>query len=525
MTTTGVALRSRRGDPWRGVVPMRHHHARGGAPVVDADGYTAALRELVDELETPRGLALLGSAYSINMAHKTEQYRGLVALANEDVAREERIIDDKMPDLRRKADAGPENNWSIFESVSTRYLEARDRVAALELILRDAQRNLDAANDPTRTTQLRDELVRALRALSHFTAQAHVIDAAVHIVTQFVKNPRVVRTKFLNFLLAGAAGTGKTTLVDAVARVFAKAGLFVYDRVRSAGRADLVAEYEGQTVTRTRNYLMASLECTVFIDEAYALTTWSDGKPESYGAEATTALVEHMTRYKGLYALFVAGYEKEMRRYFLPTNPGLSRRFPYRFVMKNLTPDDMIHVFRRALLVEQGLAVPEDRSTTLATERYFTDEAWVWLRQIVQLSLSGTERPADEYEYDAATKRYYPGRREFEPRYPRMYALFEHQAGSMTNLAEEAVTVLSRAVSFQEASAARRRGRLDASLANACETQVMFDVLVARICNSAMSDADAILDDLMTMRRDMARVTNGDSSRSIVYTEHDMDVV
>ena len=87
---------------------------------------------------------------------------------------------------------------------------------------------------------------------------------------------------------------------------------------------------------------MANLDRgVVFIDEAYALTQWSDGKPEGYGSEAVSAMVEFMTRYKGLYCLLAAGYEREMTRYFLPTNPGLPRRFPYRFVLHDLTPDEL----------------------------------------------------------------------------------------------------------------------------------------------------------------------------------------
>ena len=50
-----------------------------------------------------------------------------------------------------------------------------------------------------------------------------------------------------------------------------------------------MGQYMGETVTKTRNFLVNNLDNgVIFIDEAYAITPWEDGKPESYGTEATT---------------------------------------------------------------------------------------------------------------------------------------------------------------------------------------------------------------------------------------------
>ena len=195
--------------------------------------------------------------------------------------------------------------------------------------------------------------------LSRFAAQPHIVASVVDIVGVFLKNPRFLQTKFMNFVMVGAAGTGKTTLAAAIAAVFARAGMFVDDKVVDAGRAEFVGEYEGQTVARTRAFLVSNLDRgVVFIDEAYAITPWQDGKPEGYGSEAATAMVEFMTRYPGLYCIIVAGYEKEMTRYFLTSNEGMSRRFPNKFVLRDMSADDLLTVFKRALLKARACRCP-----------------------------------------------------------------------------------------------------------------------------------------------------------------------
>ena len=346
--------------------------------------------------------------------------------------------------------------------------------------------------------ELRDGLVAALRNLANFSSQAHIVATVGDIVGAFVKNPRLIRTKFLNFMMVGAAG--KSTLAAAIAQAFARVGMFVDDKVTDAGRAEFVGEYEGQTVARTRAFLVANLDRgVVFVDEAYAITPWSDGKPEGYGSEAATAMVEFMTKYKGLYCIFTAGYEREMTRYFLPTNPGLTRRFPYRFVLADLAPDDLLTVFQRTLLTEQGLAVPAGKGTPLDSEAYFSEDAWAYLRELVRLATRGAVT-YDEEEYDRATHRTYRRVRRFAPDWPHLHTLFENQAGSMTNLAEEAITVLMRTVSYKEAVAVHQRTK---GIARATIREqpraTMRAIVVQRIQNSALSGADAFLDELESL--------------------------
>ena len=471
----------------------------------DAEGYSNTLKELLSVLQSKEGLKMFKRAYRTNMQYKVARYDDLAVQATREVAHEKALLDLKTPDLKTVASIdGTQDNWAIFETIGKPYMEAKERVAIFEAIRDRAKDKLAGgiewpevrSGDPIYA--LRDVLVAALTELTNFSAQAHVVTTVLDIVGAFLKNPQLIQTKFLNFMMVGAAGTGKTTLAKVIANAFAAAGMFVGDKVTEAGRAEFVGEYEGQTVARTRSFLVSHLDRgVVFVDEAYALTQWSNGKPEGYGSEAVTAMVEFMTKYKGLYCLITAGYEKEMTRYFLPTNPGLTRRFPYRFVLRDLSADDLLYVFKRTLLSEQKKEVPLGRASFLESEHYFTPEAWDYLRDLVAKCTSGVAE-YDAEEYDAGTKRTYKNVRRFTPTYPLLYTLFENQAGSMTNLAEEAVTVLMRTVSFKDTLAvAQKTGGVVTEVSIKTQDEsVMRDIVVQRILNSALSESDDYLDEL-----------------------------
>ena len=162
-------------------------------------------------------------------------------------------------------------------------------------------------------------------------------------------------------LFHGNPGTGKTSVARLFQRYLRAFGVLARDRFVEVNALELKGQYSGQTGPVVKEHIANALGGALFIDEAYALTPWTDGKLEGYGAEAVTALVEFMSRYKGLYCVMVAGYEREMVRYFLTANPGLPRRLPFRYVLRPLSVDDLVGVFQRHMLLEQGLEVPTGR--------------------------------------------------------------------------------------------------------------------------------------------------------------------
>jgi SpoVK/Ycf46/Vps4 family AAA+-type ATPase len=479
------------------------------ALVASADGSLSNLRELLDVLQSNNGLRMLKTAYRSNMTYKIDTYTELLRVATEDIDKHVDIMHLTIPDLKRLANVKTDDdNWVIFESVNAQYKEAKAKAAVFEANLQRATEKMSGSMgvEEVRSSDairpLRDELVRNLRSLTNFTSsQPHVIKKVVDIVGSFLKDPSIVRKKLMTFMLCGGAGTGKTTLANAIGRVFASAGMFVSGSVVEAGRAELVGQYEGQTVARTQNFLVSNLDNGItFIDEAYAITPWDKGKPEGYGSEAATAMVEFMTKYPGLYCIIVAGYEKQMVRYFLGSNEGLPRRFSYKFVLRDFSMEDLVVVFKRKLLEIQGIPIPDGKRVTLASERYFTSEAWGYLRQVVQESLKGGYLLQDEY--DEATRKSYKNVKTFLPQYEYMHALFENQAGSMSLLADEAVTVLMTTLSYDDVYSMQRKMGIGAR--PEFRTQglpVMKRIVRERITTMALSNRDEFISELEAIER------------------------
>lgn len=477
--------------------------------VVSEDGSMPNLRELTMLLQTPGGLKMLKTAYRSNMEFKIERYGDLLVVAEQEVQKHLDVINLTVPELKRLAGVKDDSdNWQIFESVNSQYKEAKARAASFEAIRERARDKMTGtmsyeevrSSDQIKT--VRDELLTNLKRLTNFTSsQPHVVRKVVDIVGSFIKDPTIFRKKLMNFMLCGGAGTGKTTLAKEIGKVFASAGLFVSGSVIEAGRAELVGQYEGQTVARTRDFLVSNLDNgIVFIDEAYAITPWDKGKPEGYGSEAATAMVEFMTKYPGLYCIIVAGYERQMTRYFLGSNEGMSRRFPNKFVLKDFKSDDLMLVFKRKLLEIQEIPISDGKGAPLESETYFSKEAWDYLAAIIEESIQGETLHSDEY--DDSTRKTYKNVLTFMPLHNYMYSLFENQAGSMYLLADEAVTVLMTKIAYDDVIMAQKKaGAGSRPVFRTQGIDVMKTIVRERIRTMALSNAGDFLTELATMER------------------------
>lgn len=105
-------------------------------------------------------------------------------------------------------------------------------------------------------------------------------------------------------------------------------------------RADLVAQYVGQTAPKTKQMIQASLGGILFIDEAYALYR---GKEDSFGLEAIDMLVKGMEDHRDEFVVVLAGYTKEMTT-FLEANSGLKSRFPNIIEFPDYTASQLLQI-------------------------------------------------------------------------------------------------------------------------------------------------------------------------------------
>ena len=81
----------------------------------------------------------------------------------------------------------------------------------------------------------------------------------------------------------------------------------------------------------------------LFIDEAYSL-----GHPEgrdSFAKEIIDTLNQNLSERKGELICIIAGYREQLETCFFAVNPGLKRRFPFRYTIEKYTADDLRQIF------------------------------------------------------------------------------------------------------------------------------------------------------------------------------------
>lgn len=144
----------------------------------------------------------------------------------------------------------------------------------------------------------------------------------------------------LHAVFMGNPGTGKTSVARMLGQIYLSLNLLSKGEVHEVGRADLVAEYIGQTAPKVKKLIEKARGGVLFVDEAYALSDrGEDGK--DFGKEVIEILLKEMSDGPGDIAIVFAGYPKEMQT-FLSANAGLASRIGKVIHFPDYTPDELM---------------------------------------------------------------------------------------------------------------------------------------------------------------------------------------
>ena len=125
--------------------------------------------------------------------------------------------------------------------------------------------------------------------------------------------------------------------------MFGAIGVIKRGHLIETDRSGLVAEFQGQTATKTNEKIDESLDGVLFIDEAYSLVP--QAQADSYGLEAIQALLKRMEDDRDRLVVILSGYTEPMED-LLKSNPGLSSRFARRCYFPDYGTDDLLAIFR-----------------------------------------------------------------------------------------------------------------------------------------------------------------------------------
>jgi SpoVK/Ycf46/Vps4 family AAA+-type ATPase len=213
------------------------------------------------------------------------------------------------------------------------------------IVLRDVEKVFAREQNKSVSLPIDEPMLKDALAQLHELAGLPKVKKEIEETVKLVRYYREVNKDMskafsLHTVFSGNPGTGKTTVARVLAQIYKALGILERGHLVETDRKGLVADFVGQTASKTAAMIESAIGGCLFIDEAYALTSQGGN---DFGREAIETLLKQMEDKRGKFMVIVAGYTEEMKR-FLEANPGLMSRFDKTFDFEDYTDVELMAI-------------------------------------------------------------------------------------------------------------------------------------------------------------------------------------
>lgn len=185
--------------------------------------------------------------------------------------------------------------------------------------------------------------IPSLKKLSNLVGMKQVKEEIFKHIIYYVKNLDN-HNQMLHTAITGPPGTGKTELGSILSDIYLAIGAVKKNIFKKVRRSDLIASYLGQTAAKTQKVIDECDGGVLFIDEAYSLG--NNEQRDSYSKECLDTINQNLTEKKNSFICIIAGYPDQLEKCFFAYNPGLERRFSFRYQIESYSSQELAKIFQ-----------------------------------------------------------------------------------------------------------------------------------------------------------------------------------
>ena len=200
-----------------------------------------------------------------------------------------------------------------------------------------------------------------LKKLQELIGLKIVKENIVKQIIYFLQHLENGQDDMLHTIIEGPPGVGKTELGKILGEIYVKMGIlqnpdinidnpnFDIDQIfKIVKRSDLIGKYLGHTAVKTQEVIDSCKGGVMFIDEAYSLGNTE--QKDTFSKECIDTINRNLSEQKANFLCIIAGYPGDMEKCFFAYNDGLKRRFPFKYTIKEYTPNELREIFKLKVL-------------------------------------------------------------------------------------------------------------------------------------------------------------------------------